>query len=103
MESEGPMPGRGGLEGRGYLVTGRVQGVGFRWWTARLAEGIGVIGWVRNRPDGAVEIEAWGDAEQLDHFERRLLEGPPGARVSDVVRTSAGAVVPVSRRFSIRG
>jgi acylphosphatase len=65
-------------------VEGRVQGVGFRYFVARKAESLGVFGWVRNRWDGSVEIEAEGDEvalQQLTHWVRR---GPPGSFVSDL-------------------
>lgn len=65
-------------------ITGRVQGVGFRYWTAQTARELGVRGTVRNRPDGAVEILAAADAATLDLFRTRLREGPPHARVEDV-------------------
>ena len=67
-----------------YLVRGRVQGVGFRVFVADAARTEGIRGWVRNRPDGAVEVQAEGDAESLRRFEWRLRQGPPMARVDDV-------------------
>ena len=72
------------MTGRGYRVRGRVQGVGFRWWTAREARVLGVAGSVRNEPDGSVRLEAWGADAALAELERRLWEGPPGARVEAV-------------------
>jgi len=72
----------------GFRVTGRVQGVGFRWWTRGVARELGLRGTVGNCPDGSVEIHASGRAEALSRFERRLHEGPSGARV-DAVRTIA--------------
>ena len=65
-----------------WRVKGRVQGVGFRWFTRNAARELGVAGKVRNLPDGGVEIEAVAPQGVLEHFKERVLEGPPGARVS---------------------
>lgn len=73
-------------EGRAYRVGGRVQGVGFRWWTLRTARRLGLTGDVRNREDGSVEVRAWGTSGKLDDLERSLSSGPPGAQVSEVAR-----------------
>jgi acylphosphatase len=66
------------------LVRGRVQGVGFRWYVRELARKLGLSGWVRNCPDGAVEIAAEGSEEPLQRLQRELRIGPPGAVVSSV-------------------
>ncbi|MBB4636737.1 acylphosphatase [Longimicrobium terrae] len=68
----------------GYRVTGRVQGVGFRWWTRSLATRLGVTGTVRNMPDGAVVVHARGSDEQLASFHVELGKGPFGSRVTAV-------------------
>jgi len=65
-----------------WRLQGRVQGVGFRWYTRNAARELGVAGKVRNLPDGRVEIEAVAPSGVLEHFKERVLEGPPGARVS---------------------
>jgi acylphosphatase len=66
-------------------ITGRVQGVGFRWWVRRQAEGLRLTGWVMNdNSERAVELVAEGPPESLDELERRLLRGPDGARVEAV-------------------
>jgi acylphosphatase len=65
-------------------VTGRVQGVGFRWWTRSLATRLELEGTVRNRRDGAVEIHALGPGDRLSEFADRLAGGPPLARVDRV-------------------
>jgi acylphosphatase len=65
-------------------VTGRVQGVGFRWSAVREARRLGLRGWVRNDDDGSVEVEAEGPPPQLDAFLAWLHHGPPGAFVSGV-------------------
>lgn len=63
---------------------GRVQGVGFRWWCARTAKGLGVVGDVRNLDDGTVEVRAVGDPDALERFRERLVDGPPMARVDAI-------------------
>jgi acylphosphatase len=68
----------------GYRVTGRVQGVGFRWWTRSLATRLGLSGSVRNLSDGSVAVHARGSDELLRQLEAELAEGPPGARVASV-------------------
>ena len=66
------------------VVRGRVQGVGFRWFVREQARPLGVAGWVRNRPDGCVEVAASGDADVLSRFRGLLREGPPGASVTAI-------------------
>ncbi|WP_375390178.1 acylphosphatase [uncultured Amnibacterium sp.] len=69
---------------RRYTVTGDVQGVGFRWATQGEAERLGVVGRVRNRTDGAVEVVAQGERAAMDAFAVWLEEGPRWAKVRDV-------------------
>ena len=69
---------------RSLLVSGMVQGVGFRYFTHREARRIGLRGWVRNLTDGRVEAIAGGTDEQLEEFELALRRGPAGASVTDV-------------------
>ncbi|MEJ2678716.1 MAG: acylphosphatase [Gemmatimonadota bacterium] len=66
---------------RAVRLTGRVQGVGFRWWTRHTAEEIGVRGTVRNAVDGSVEVRFAGPADAVDRFMEALRAGPPYARV----------------------
>lgn len=66
------------------VIEGLVQGVGFRWFTQRSATRLGIRGFVRNRADGAVEIEAEGDDDALSAFEADVRQGPAGARVDRV-------------------
>lgn len=68
-----------------FVVSGFVQGVGFRAFVADAARAERLTGWVRNLTDGRVEVRADGDADALSRFEWRLWQGPPGARVDDVV------------------
>ena len=78
---------------RRYLISGRVQGVGFRYFVYAAAEREHVTGWVRNLPDRRVEVAAEADTQALDRFERALRTGPPGARVDgvDVTEQSPGS------------
>jgi acylphosphatase len=69
------------LMARRYVISGRVQGVGFRYFAERAARELGVTGWVRNLDDGSVEAHANGSRRQLDDFEGRLREGPSFADV----------------------
>ncbi|MCG6957121.1 MAG: acylphosphatase [Gemmatimonadetes bacterium] len=85
MESESGSAG-GSREVRGYRITGRVQGVGFRWWTQDAGRALGLAGSVWNRRDGSVEVCAAGKGTALDALERALGEGPLGARVDSVTR-----------------
>lgn len=66
------------------IVRGRVQGVGFRYFVVRTAAPLGVAGWVRNRPDGTVELEAEGPREGLERLVAAIARGPAGARVTGV-------------------
>jgi acylphosphatase len=69
---------------RRYVIAGRVQGVGFRYFTHDAAIREGVHGWVRNLPDGRVEAVAEGEAEAIERFARAIYHGPPAARVGSV-------------------
>lgn len=72
------------MTSRRYVVSGRVQGVGFRYFVLREARALGLSGWVRNLPNGAVEVVAAGDEIPLNTLEGRLWHGPPHARVAAV-------------------
>jgi len=69
---------------RRFLIGGRVQGVGFRYFAEDVARREGVAGWVQNLPDGRVEVAAEGDAESVERFEWAIRHGPRGARVDSV-------------------
>lgn len=71
-----------------YRVRGCVQGVGYRYFALKRAEELGVAGFVRNMPDGSVEVVAEGAEELLLEFEGRLKEGPSFARVEEVERVA---------------
>jgi acylphosphatase len=84
-----------------FFVSGRVQGVGFRYYVQDHASVEGVHGYVQNLPDGRVEVLLEGDEESVGRVERALRRGPSGARIDDVAVESA---VPSGRvtGFSIR-
>ncbi len=66
-------------------ITGRVQGVGYRWWVRRQAEALALTGWVMNADEErSVELVAEGSTDALDELERRLWQGPDGARVEAI-------------------
>lgn len=70
-----------------FLVRGQVQGVGFRWFVSRHARGLGIGGYVRNLPDGSVEVLAHAeDPAALGRLAEVLAEGPDGAVVDAVER-----------------
>ena len=71
------------------LVSGRVQGVGYRYWTVEEAKRLGLGGWVRNRSDGTVEILAIGPAPALKQLAEACRQGPSGAQVVAVARGTA--------------
>src|SRR5437879_5361708 len=90
------------LGSRHYLVRGRVQGVGYRYFALEAAERLGVRGYVRNLPTGEVEVHAQADEATLDVFKRELEQGPRMARVNEVVESN----LPLSGSYSsflIRG
>lgn len=87
---------------RHYVVCGRVQGVGFRQFTAEKARALRLAGWVKNLPDGNVEAEAEGSVEQIDSFEKILHSGPALSRVDKVTvqNTAEGDSLPLP--FEVR-
>lgn len=90
------------LQTRRFVVRGRVQGVGFRWFVEREAHLLQVAGWVRNNPDGSVEVLATGTRDQLMGLKSRLLEGPRAARVDDVEELEAEPIKGLNS-FQVRG
>ena len=90
------------IETKRYLVRGRVQGVGFRWFVEREAHMLGIAGWVRNNHDGSVEVLAQGTRDQLSGLHSRLREGPRAARV-DAVEVSDAPPVSGLSSFRIEG
>jgi acylphosphatase len=87
---------------RRFLVHGRVQGVGFRWFVEREAHILGIAGWVRNNPDSSVEVLASGTRDQLSGLRSRLRQGPRAARVDEVEEHEAEPVAGL-KSFRIEG
>jgi acylphosphatase len=90
------------VEARRFVVRGRVQGVGFRWFVEREAHILGIAGWVRNNADGSVEVLAQGSRDQLSGLRTRLRQGPRAARV-DAVEESEVRLAPGITSFRIEG
>jgi len=84
-----------------WVVSGRVQGVGFRAFVTRAAREIGLTGYVRNQPDGAVEIWAEGASESLERLDLAVRRGPAHAHVRQADR-SAGTPTGEFRGFEVR-
>ena len=85
-----------------YIVRGRVQGVGFRWFVEREAQELRVNGWVRNNVDGTVEVLAIGNEQQLATLKQRLQRGPRAARVDEVQEIPAEPIAGLDT-FRIEG
>lgn len=85
-----------------WLITGRVQGVGFRWFALRQAEALGLSGWVANLPDGRVEVVAAGSAETLAELESALWRGPRPGRVDNVEKVNCPHEISDIKLFHIR-
>ncbi len=84
------------------VVRGEVQGVGFRWFVVRRASGLGLAGWVRNNPDGSVELVAAGAAPHVDALQREVAEGPPRATVTSVEAHPVAAAEAFPIPFEVR-
>lgn len=95
-------PAEKSLEAKRFIVRGRVQGVGFRWFVEREAHALGIAGWVRNNHDGSVEVLAQGTRDQLAGLHFRLRQGPRAARVDEVEVTDAHPTAGISS-FRIEG
>jgi len=80
---------------RHFIITGMVQGVGYRYFAMRAAARHQILGTVRNLPDGRVEVVAEGDREAMDQFKNDLVTGPMMAEVADIEETD----MPVTGRY----
>jgi len=85
-----------------FLVRGRVQGVGFRWWVWRQATRLGLRGFARNLRDGSVEVIAEGSDSSLADLERLLAQGPPAAQVESVEKSQVPHEVLMPNGFDIK-
>ena len=92
----------GTIVARRFIVRGRVQGVGFRWFVEREAHILGIAGWVRNNADSSVEVLAQGSKEQLAELRSRLRQGPRAARVDDVEESESRPISEMNT-FRIEG
>jgi acylphosphatase len=84
-----------------FLVSGQVQGVGFRWFVARHARSLGLVGYARNLPDGRVEVVVSGREESLPELEQLLRSGPANAQVERVERFTEPAPAMVGKSFDV--
>lgn len=82
-------------------IRGRVQGVGFRWYVVEIARELGLSGWVRNRPDGIVELAAGGERADLAKLEAAVAAGPGGARVEEVRKLAGVSADSLENPFAI--
>jgi acylphosphatase len=84
------------------LISGAVQGVGFRYFVVRKAATLGLLGWARNLPDGRVEVVAKGISESLNLLHDAVSAGPPNARVVRVDRSEISDDAISSNAFEIK-
>jgi len=85
-----------------YIISGRVQAVGYRFFAERVANQLGICGYVKNLWDDTVEVYAIGDEASLEELKRHLAEGPRSARVTGIEESEA-AVHSGYTRFVIEG
>lgn len=84
-----------------YIIYGRVQGVGFRRFALRCADEYSVGGWVKNRADGNVEIEAIGNQNQISGFIDRIAQGSWFSNVEEIEEISSNETDDISSDFRI--
>jgi len=89
------------VEARLFVVRGRVQRVGFRYFAVLAASRLGLSGWARNRPDGSVEVMAQGTTGAIDELAGMLAKGPPASRVESV-EVEVAAPDPSLSGFGVR-
>ena len=90
------------LAARRWVVSGRVQGVGFRWFVLNRAQALGARGWVRNLEGGAVEVVALASSATIDQLDQLLAKGPPGAWVAEVTRAEVQQETVDGKSFVIK-
>jgi acylphosphatase len=84
-------------------ISGRVQGVGFRWYTQRMAQLLSINGWVKNLPDGSVEVTAVGTSDKIKEFLMTLENGPSMSRVDKIEKSVEHCDYQDSNSFDIIG
>jgi acylphosphatase len=90
------------LTSRRWIITGEVQGVGFRWFVVSRAQELGIVGWVSNLPDGSVEVVAKGLGRAITSLDGYLKKGPKGATVSEVTTNDVPHEVVDTKSFNIK-
>jgi acylphosphatase len=85
-----------------WIISGQVQGVGFRWYTAREARSLDLAGWVSNLRDGSVEVVARGTPDQLATLEEMIRKGPQGAHVDGVEKSAIPLDGVIDKGFGIK-
>jgi acylphosphatase len=83
-------------------ISGRVQGVGFRWFVREEARRLGLSGWVANLPSGEVEVNAGGERSSVERLRRALQVGPSGAQVEGVEDVTGDSAAALPYPFNIR-
>ncbi len=89
------------LQAKRFYVSGMVQGVGYRFFAQRVADRLGIAGYVKNLRDGRVEVYAIGSAEQLQALRRELERGPRAASILEVCEEDAAIAQRYADQFSI--
>lgn len=87
---------------RRWTLSGRVQGVGFRWYVLNHAQTLGIRGWVSNTDEGEVEVVGLASEETIERFGRLLEEGPPAARVTGITTQDIPHDFVESKSFIIK-
>jgi acylphosphatase len=85
-----------------YRITGRVQGVGFRYFATKKAEELNLNGWVKNMPDGSVEVMLSGDDKLIEEMLKHLRMGPRSARVDDIEEIPTTGKPEILDGFTVR-
>ncbi len=98
--NEAPFTPSGAETRLAFVLVGRVQGVGFRWWARSRAAALGLRGTVRNLPDGRVEVHVAGPASHVDEFVHALQSGPPQARVDALREIPVRQLPPTGFRIA---
>lgn len=84
-----------------WIVSGRVQGVSYRYFTRKAAQGLGIEGWVRNLPDGTVEVQLRGGDRQIEALRDHLRKGPPMGRVDAIIEEDLAPSTDLPKLFEI--